>query len=57
MVSDGYIKHDFDVDEWARPEFLEQGMRAWPKEEWEQRSWSKLAEGATLEEAMELRLG
>ena len=24
MFSHGYIKHDFDVDEWARPEFLEQ---------------------------------
>ena len=24
MVSHGYIKNDFDVNEWARPEFLEQ---------------------------------
>jgi len=24
MVRHGYIKSDFDVDEWARPEFLEQ---------------------------------
>jgi len=57
MVSHGYIKNDFDVDEWARPEFLEQGVRAWLEEEWEQRSWSKLSEGGTLEEAMQLRLG
>jgi hypothetical protein len=24
MSSHGYIENDFDVDEWARPEFLEQ---------------------------------
>ena len=24
MFSHGYIKHDFDVHEWAAPEFLEQ---------------------------------
>ena len=27
MVSHGYIKRDFDVDEWGRPEFLEQAVR------------------------------
>ena len=27
MLSHGYIKNDFDVDEWAAPEFLEQAAR------------------------------
>ena len=57
MLSHGYIKHDFDVDEWARPEFLEQAFTEVLKEEWARRSWSKLPEGDTLEEAMHLRLG
>ena len=47
MVSHGYIKNDFDVDEWAAPEFLEQaadggaqgGVGA-------KRSWSKLPAAA-----------
>ncbi len=34
MVSHGYIKHDFDVDAWARPEFLEQAAEEVLKEEW-----------------------
>ena len=49
MVSHGYIKRDFDVDEWARPEFLEQAAEEVLKEEWEKRSWSKLPHGGGLE--------
>jgi ABC-type nitrate/sulfonate/bicarbonate transport system substrate-binding protein len=49
MVSHGYIKNDFDVDQWARPEFLEQAATEVLKEEWERRSWSKLPEGGGLE--------
>ena len=49
MVSHGYIKNDFDVDEWAAPEFLEQAVREWLEEEWEKKSWSKLSEGGGLE--------
>ena len=45
MFSHGYIKHDFDVDEWARPEFLEKAAEEVLKEEWERRSWSKLPAG------------
>jgi hypothetical protein len=33
MVSHGYIKNDFDVDEWAAPEFLEQAAVEVLKEE------------------------
>jgi len=49
MLSHGYIKNDFDVDEWAAPEFLEQAVREWLEEEWASKSWSKLAEGGGLE--------
>ena len=34
MFSHGYIKNDFDVDEWARPEFLEKAVEEVLKEEW-----------------------
>ncbi len=56
MFSHGYIKNDFDVDEWAAPEFLEQAAREWLEEEWERTSWSKLAEGGGLH-AEGVRLG
>lgn len=56
MVSHGYIKHDFDVDEWARPEFLEKAAEEVLKEEWERRSWSKLPTGGGLE-VEAIRLG
>ena len=49
MVSHGYIEHDFDVNEWARPEFLEQAATQVLEEEWERRSWSKLPAGGGLE--------
>ena len=49
MVSHGYIKNDFDVDEWAAPEFLEQAATQVLKEEWERRSWSKVPAGSGLE--------
>jgi len=49
MVSHGYIKHDFDVDEWAAPKFLEQAAVEVLKEEWQRRSWSKLPSGGGLE--------
>ena len=38
MFSHGYIKRDFDVDEWARPEFLEKAAEEVLKEEWARRS-------------------
>jgi ABC-type nitrate/sulfonate/bicarbonate transport system substrate-binding protein len=49
MVSHGYIKNDFDVNEWAAPEFLEQAAMEVLKEEWEKKSWSKLPKGGGLE--------
>ncbi len=44
MLSHGYIKNDFDVHEWAAPEFLEQAARELLEEEWKKRSTAKLPE-------------
>jgi len=49
MLSHDYINNDFDVDEWAAPEFLEQAAMEVLQEEWEKRSWSKLPAGGGLE--------
>jgi len=46
MLSHGYIKNDFDVNEWAAPEFLEQAARELLEEEWKKRTTSKLPETA-----------
>ena len=47
MVSHGYIKNDFDVNEWAAPEFLEQASRELLEEEWKKRSTAKLPKAAS----------
>lgn len=46
MHSHGYIKNDFDVNEWAAPEFLEQAARELLEEEWKKRTTSKLPKAA-----------
>jgi ABC-type nitrate/sulfonate/bicarbonate transport system substrate-binding protein len=46
MLSHGYIKNDFDVHQWAAPEFLEQAARELLEEEWKKRTTSKLPEAA-----------
>jgi ABC-type nitrate/sulfonate/bicarbonate transport system substrate-binding protein len=56
MHAHGYIENDFDVDEWARPEFLQQAALEVLTEEWERRSWSKLPAGGGLD-AEAVRLG
>ena len=43
MFSRGYIKNDFDVDEWAAPEFLEQAATELLKEEWETKKLEQVA--------------
>jgi ABC-type nitrate/sulfonate/bicarbonate transport system substrate-binding protein len=57
MLSHGYIENDFDVYEWAAPEFIEQAARDLLEEEWKKRSMAKLPEPTTLEEVMSARLG
>ena len=46
MLKNGYIKNDFDVNEWAAPEFLEQAGRELLEEEWKKRTTNKLPEAA-----------
>jgi ABC-type nitrate/sulfonate/bicarbonate transport system substrate-binding protein len=51
MLSHGYIKNDFDVQEWAAPEFLQQAAKELLEERW------KTVTAAKLPEATALRLG
>jgi len=46
MFSHGYIKNDFDVHEWAAPEFLEAAARELLEEEWKKRTTAKLPQTA-----------
>jgi ABC-type nitrate/sulfonate/bicarbonate transport system substrate-binding protein len=46
MLSHGYIKNDFKVDEWAAPEFLEQAARELLEDEWKKRTTAKLPSAA-----------
>jgi ABC-type nitrate/sulfonate/bicarbonate transport system substrate-binding protein len=46
MLSHGYIKNDFNVQQWAAPEFLEQAARELLEEEWKMRTAAKLPEAA-----------
>jgi hypothetical protein len=46
----------FDVEAWARSEFLEQAAVEVLQEEWQKRSWTKLPEGGGLE-VESVRLG
>jgi ABC-type nitrate/sulfonate/bicarbonate transport system substrate-binding protein len=48
MLEHGYIKNDFDVQEWAAPEFLEQAGRELLEAEWKKRTISKLPEATDL---------
>jgi ABC-type nitrate/sulfonate/bicarbonate transport system substrate-binding protein len=57
MLSHGYIENDFDVFEWAAPEFLEKAAAELLEEEWKKRSMARLPEETTLDEAMAMRLG
>jgi ABC-type nitrate/sulfonate/bicarbonate transport system substrate-binding protein len=46
MHSHGYIKNNFDVNEWAAPEFLEQAARELLEDEWKKRTRAKLPDSA-----------
>ena len=48
MFSHGYIHNDFDVHEWAAPEFFEQAARELLEDEWKTRSMAKLPEATEL---------
>ncbi len=47
MVSHDYIKNDFDVHEWAAPEFLEQAAKELINESWEKVTGDKLPTAST----------
>ncbi|MGB9345929.1 MAG: hypothetical protein WCA90_07835, partial [Ilumatobacteraceae bacterium] len=49
MFSHGYIDNDYDVNEWAAPEFLEQAARELLEEDWTRQSTSKLPEPTELD--------
>jgi ABC-type nitrate/sulfonate/bicarbonate transport system substrate-binding protein len=57
MLSHGYIEHDFDVYEWAAPEFMEKAATELLEEEWKKRSMARLPQATKLEDAMSARLG
>ena len=44
MLSHGYVKNGFDVNEWAAPEFLEQAARELLEEQWQKVTAAKLPE-------------
>ncbi len=56
MLSHGYIKNDFDVHEWAAPEFLEQAARELLDEQWQKVTSAKLPAVTELQ-ASTRRLG
>jgi hypothetical protein len=56
MFSHGYIKRDFDVHEWAAPEFLEQAAKELVEEKWQQVTTAKLPKASVLQ-ASTRRLG
>jgi len=58
MLSHGYMKRDFDVNEWAAPEFLEQAAEELLEEEWKTRSGQKLPTATEIEiSTLKNRLG
>ena len=48
MLSHGYIKYDFDVHEWAAPEFIEQAAKELLEESWWKVTMYKLPEATSL---------
>jgi ABC-type nitrate/sulfonate/bicarbonate transport system substrate-binding protein len=49
MLSHGYIKNDFDVHQWAAPEFLEQAAKELVEARWQKVTSAKLPETSVLQ--------
>ncbi len=49
MLEYGYIKNDFDVEEWVAPEFMEAAARELIEEQWTKKSTEKLPEATELQ--------
>lgn len=48
MLKHGYIQNDFDVGQWAAPEFLEQAAKELLEEKWQKVTTDKLPEATSL---------
>ena len=48
MLNHGYIKNDFDVHEWAAPEFLEQAAKELLEQQWQKVTTAKLPDATEL---------
>ena len=48
MLKHGYIKNDFDVEQWAAPEFFEEAAKQLIEESWQKKSVEKLPEASEL---------
>ena len=48
MLNHGYIKNDFDVHEWAAPEFLEQAAKELLEQQWKKVTGDKLPDATEL---------
>lgn len=48
MLSHGYIKNDFDVHEWAAPEFLQRAAKELIEERWQKATMEKLPASTSL---------
>ena len=48
MLNHGYIKNDFDVHEWAAPEFLEQAAKELLEQQWKKVTGDKLPDATQL---------
>jgi ABC-type nitrate/sulfonate/bicarbonate transport system substrate-binding protein len=46
MLSHGYLKNDFDVHEWAAPEFMEQAAKELLADQWEKKTTEQLSMAA-----------
>jgi ABC-type nitrate/sulfonate/bicarbonate transport system substrate-binding protein len=51
MLSHGYIKNDFEVREWAAPEFLEAAAKELVEERWHQQTEARLPNATELLES------
>jgi ABC-type nitrate/sulfonate/bicarbonate transport system substrate-binding protein len=49
MLQHGYIKNDFDVEQWAAPEFLEEAAKQLIEEKWQKMSTEKLPAASELQ--------
>lgn len=48
MLKHGYIKRDFDVEEWAAPEFFEAAAKELIEDEWKKKTTEKLPGASEL---------